>query len=109
AARAEVVDQVVESESRIENVFNQNDVAPLQWLVQVFDDLDLPGRTFSFVVARDGAEINAQLRVHYPHQVAHEKHCAVEHADQLGPGAGVIAGDLRPHFADAALQLICSD
>ena len=43
------IDQITERQSGVENVFDQNDFAALQRLIQVFDDFDLAGFAVGFV------------------------------------------------------------
>src|SRR5256714_2016108 len=107
--RLEVPHQVRERETRVDDVLDDQDVAPGDVDVEVLQDADDAGGVGRGAVARDRHEVDLAGDRQVPHQVGHEEHGPLEHPDQQQVAAGVVGGDLIAELRDAVPQALLAD
>ena len=83
-ARAEELAQVLHREAGVDDVFDDDDVAAGDVVVEVLDETDDAGGLGRRAVAGDGDEIHVDRAVHAAAQINVEKRRALEHAHQHG-------------------------
>lgn len=81
AAGAQQVHEIMKSASRVDNVLDNDDVAPRNVLPQVHDNLDRPRRVRARV-ARHGHELDAVRHRHQARQIGQEDEGALQDAQQ---------------------------
>src|SRR5438552_4158809 len=80
---ADDVLQVRQRQSCIDDVFDDDDVAPLDAAVEVLEDLHLPGRLGARSVARDRHEVERRRAGKLPREIREEDERALQDADQM--------------------------
>ena len=100
-------EEVVEREAGVDDVVDQQDVAPADVEIEVLQQAD------AVLAARIGAPVACELEevdpVHdrdRPREVGEEDEAGLEQADQDGLSAGVVLGDLPAELGDASRDLL---
>lgn len=99
-AGPEIFGEVAEGLAGIDDVFDEDDVAAGDGVVEVFEDADDAGGGIA-LVAGDGEEVDGEGEVEAADEVGHEDEGALEHADEDGIEGGDVTGDLGGEAADA--------
>ena len=110
-AGAQHVLQIVQRETRIDDVFDDNDVAALQRSVEVLEQPHLARALRGGAVARDRDEVERDRpRRHGAREVGEEHEGALQHGDEVQRLAvGIVGVDLCGQLVDAALNLFCGE
>src|SRR3989338_1171875 len=99
--------EVVERQPGVEDVFHDDDVQVFDGVVEVLGDADFAGRQRALAVAGDGDEIHRDRQIQLPQQVGEKNARALQDADQVQRLAFEVALNLPrqlPHLlADLAL------
>src|SRR5918992_3777002 len=96
--------EVGERQARVDDVLDHEHVPGLDVDVEVLEDADDARRVGGRAVAGDGHEVDLARHGQAAHQVGHEEHGALEHADQEQVATGVVGGDLLAQLGDPVLQ-----
>src|ERR1039458_2720909 len=108
-ALIEQMHEVVESDARIDDVFDDQDVGPFQRNVEVLRDLDFPGAGSALPIGGDAHEIDGDVALHGAGQIGEEETGPLKNANELQLARGIIAGNLRAKLADPSLDLLGGD
>ena len=107
-SRSEHVLEIVQRQTGVDDVFDDNDVAALQRGVEVLEKPHLAGALRRGAVARNGDEVERHgARRHGAREVGEKHERTLQHGDEMQRLAvGIVRVDLRGHFVDAGW--ICS-
>src|SRR5829696_8018518 len=109
SARAEVAQQVLQRQARVDDVLDDEDVATLDRGVEVLEDADDPRGLRRRAIGGDGHEVDLARDVERPHEIRQEEDGALEHADEERLAALVVLRDLSAQLSDATGQLVGLD
>src|SRR5215203_1858310 len=76
------VEQVLQGETAVDNVFDNNNTAPLDVFIEVLQNANDTGALRRRAIRGDRHEIHFERDRHFPHQVRHERDCAIKDPDQ---------------------------
>src|SRR4051794_5881624 len=93
--------QIVEGQSGIQDVLDDDDILALDGVVDVLDELHGAGGYAGAPVARYSYEIEGVVHLDSTGQVGEEDGCTFEHADEDDGFAGIIVGDLCSNLSCA--------
>ena len=96
----QVLHQILERQTGIEHVLDDQHVAAVDVDVQVLDDAHDARGLDAVAVARNGHEVDSALGVDGAHQIAHKDDGATQDGDEHEVLALVILGDLRTQALD---------
>ena len=101
----------MQGEARIDDVFDDNDVATLQRGIEVFEQANLARAFRRGAVARHGNEVERdRARRHRAREVGEKHEGALQHGNEVQRLAiGIIGVDVGGHFVDAVLNLFCGE
>ena len=105
---ADDVLQIRQRETRVDDVLDDHDIAPLDAAVEILEDLYLAGRLRARAVARDRHEIERGHSRELAREIGHEDKCALEDAHKVD-AVGMIALDLLREGVDALLNVVGGD
>src|SRR5215204_2317256 len=105
----QVANQIGEGQPRVDDVLDDEHVAPLDVHVEVLEDPDDARRLGRPRVAGDRHEVDLAGNGQVPHQVAHEEHRALEDADEQQVLPGVVVRDLFAELGDPTLERLFVD
>ena len=110
-AGAEHILKVMESQPRIDDVFDDNDVAALQWDVEVLEKTNLARTLGGRAITRHGDEIKSyRAGRHRASKVGKKHERALQHGYKVQRvAAWIVAVDARGQFVDTLLNLLCSE
>src|SRR5262249_34746267 len=96
---------VVEGQARVHDVLDDQEVAAIEALRKVLDELDLARGLRGRSVGRDRDVVEGERQVDGAREVGEERAGALQDADEVRLLAGVVGGDLRAHLGHARLDL----
>lgn len=100
--------QVRKGQTRVDDIFDDDDVTALKGCVEIFEQSNFSGSFCGRAVTRDGNEIQRHLPRHGSRQIRQEDEGTFEHSDKVkGLTGGIICIDLRGHLANARVNLFC--
>ncbi len=110
-AGAHDVLQIMQRETGIDDIFDDNDVAPLQRCVEVFKQPHLTRGLRRGAIARDRDEVERdRTRGHGAREVGQEHERALQHGDEVERLAvGIVCVDLCGQLDNPALDLVCCE
>jgi len=97
--------EITESETGIEDVFDDDDVLALDGVVDVFDELDGARGDAGAAVTGDSDEVEGGVDSDGAGEIGEEDGCAFENADEDDGLAGVVGGDLLAEGVNAVGDL----
>src|ERR1700674_4923376 len=92
-----------ESETRIQNIFDHDDVQALDAGVEVLVEPHLPGSLATMPITGNGHKIERHLDANMTNQIRKKNSRALEDADQVNALAFIILRNLKSHFANSFL------
>src|SRR5215212_3009845 len=108
-AGLEAAHEVRQRQARVDDVLDHEHVSALDVDVEVLEDPHDPRGVRRRAVARDRHEVDLAGHGQAPHQIRHEEHRALEHADQQQVAPRVVGRDLAAELRDAVLQPVVVD
>ncbi len=102
--RGQIAEQVLERQPGVDDVLDDQDVAPLDRRVEVLEDPHDPGGLGRRAVGGHGHEVDLDGDLERPHQVREEEHGALEDANEHQIAADIVPRDLGRELADALRQ-----
>src|SRR5215207_4224037 len=108
-ARAEVAQQVLQGQAGVDDVLDDEHVAPLDRRVEVLEDADDARGLGGRAIGGHGHEVDLARTVDVAHEVGKEEDRPLEHADQQQIALLVVARDLGAQLADPVLELVALD
>ena len=100
---AQVADEVVEGQARVDDVLDDEDVLAFDARREVLEDAHEAGRFGrGAAVGADLHQVDPDRDVDGAHEVGHERQRSLEHRDEGQLPAGVVGADPRPELADLA-------
>lgn len=109
-ARIEEVGQVLERQTGIDDVFDDDDMAIGNVFVEVFNDSDDTGRFRTVRVAGHGDKVHKNSRRHLSAEVGVEEGRAFQDADKERVFSGVVGRELIGEFLNACRNLfLCEE
>ena len=99
-AQPQRLDEVIERQARVDDVFDQDHVAVGDDEVEILDEADLAPPAESPVIAGEDDEIESVRNRYRPRQIGQEDERALEDRDEDGFSTGVVGGDLLAELAD---------
>ena len=100
--------EIVERQARVDDVFDDNDVAAVERQVEIFRQLDFAGCRRALGIARCRHEVERDPAGDVAHQVGQEHERAFEDRDEMH-FVREVAADLGGHLGDARLNLLLRD
>src|SRR5215204_7040114 len=94
AAGFQIGQQVRKRQSRVDNIFNHNQIASFNRNVEILKNTHLSRSARRGAVAGDGHKLDSHSRVDRAQQICQEKAGALEHANQEWVPSGVVVSDL---------------
>src|SRR5690625_1000405 len=104
--RTEVGDQPRQREPGVDDVFDDEYVAPADVVVEILEDAYDPGRHRARAVRRDRHPVHLDVTVDRPNEVGHDHHRALEHADEEQILALVVGRDALGELAEPGPDLV---
>src|SRR3954469_23375013 len=101
----EVLAQVLQRETRIDDVLDDEDMTVRQVEIEVLENAHHTARARRGAVRRHGHEVELDRQIDGEGEVAHEHERALEHADEQRRVPRVVGRDALAELADALLQL----
>jgi hypothetical protein len=99
--------EVSQRESRVQYIFDDENVLAFDGLIQILDELDgALGSAAALGIAFDSNEVKGRVDVDTASQVREERSCALEHANHDQLFSCQIFGDLLTDLTDAFGDLI---
>src|SRR5829696_6181525 len=92
------VEQVLQGETAVDDVFNNNNAPALDVFVEILQDANHTGALRCRAIRGNRHEIDLERDRHLPHQVRHERDGAVEHSHQEGHVIAVRLVELLRHL-----------
>src|SRR4051812_48480921 len=108
-ARLQIAHQIGQSQTRVDDVLDDEDVPALDIDVQVLENPDNSRGIRRVAVARDGHEVDLAWDRQLPHEIGHEENGALEDAHEEQVAARIVGGDLLAELGHAALEHIPLD
>jgi hypothetical protein len=105
-AELEGLDEVVESQARVDDVLDDEDVPTGDREVEILDQPDLRAAAERPVVAGQDDELECVRRRDRPREVGEEDEGTLEDGDENRAAARVVRGDLRPELGDPGPDLV---
>jgi hypothetical protein len=96
---AEVLDHIRERVTRVEDVFDDDDLARLDRLREILEDPHVTARFGRVSVRRDFEEVERQRDRHLAHEVGEKRQRALEDAHEDEIFAAIVIGDRRAKLA----------
>src|SRR5215217_1521881 len=99
------VEQVLQGETAVDDVFNNNNAPALDVFVEIFQDANHTGALRRRAIGGNRHEIDFERDRHLPHQVRHERDGAIEHSDEQRHVIAVDFVKLLRHLSGARPDL----
>src|SRR5919201_6452424 len=109
ATGPKVLEQVVEGEPGVHDVLHQQDVAPLDLMVEVLEDPDHARGLGGRAVRRHRHEVELERQPDVSRQVRHHHECPLQHPDQQEVASRVVGRDGLAELPDLGLNLLRGD
>ena len=110
---AQVFQQVLQRQTRIEDVFGHDDVAALDFGAEVLQDAHDAGTLGAVAVRRDGHVVHFQRQLDLAGEVGHEDGRSAQYRHQhdaaVACGVRIVACDGTAHFADAVRDFLLGE
>jgi len=103
------MDQVSEGDAAIYDIFDDQQIGPLDGEIQILGDLDFARGGLAFSIAGDTHEIDIRVALQRARQVGHEETSAFQNANQVQVPVWVVAIDFGAHFAYTVADLFFGD
>ncbi len=108
-ARREVLQQVLERESGVDDVLDEQHVHPIEIVIKVLQDPHDPGGLGRGAVGRDRHEVELERQPDVAGEVGHDHERALQDPHEQQRLALVVGGDLLAHLRELALDLLGGD
>ena len=102
--RRKILSQVIQGQTTIDNVFDDDHVATGKIDIKVLHDPDDTTGLRRRAVGRHRHEVELNGKRDCASDIGHEHDCALEHGDEKWRSTGVIGGDFFSEFHDALLN-----